>query len=234
MDCSGGPGVIDRYAVTELLTLFPMILSAALHWALTVIVSTWRPRKRVYSLFFNWLLIQSIWISAHALYWYTNRKIFSQFVGIVLPVAPATLVLFAMSYPNRRLPKWSYAIYLLAGLIWIPSQILGTAAVTGKQFAIFQMPCMLLFDALAGLSWALAYNREQNRRLRNGALLLLTVNLPVLFAAGLSYYISYFVIQIPTYLPWFGDLMLSLSSLQTCVILRLCLENVTLPKDRAI
>ena len=42
--------------------------------------------------------------------------------------------------------------------------------------------------------------------------------IPAVLMAGTSYYVGYFVVDRPTYIAWFGDLVIGLASMQMAVL----------------
>jgi hypothetical protein len=203
----------------------PGILISLIHITLSILSLRLIRANKIFKIFFIWMAINSLWTLSGALYWILHNSIFDYAMGILLAFSPVCIFVFSYTYLKGNTPKVIYLLFLLPALIWIPAQLSGTSKVSGKQFGEIQMPFMILFDILAGIVLYACCKIKANElsisqdKYHSAALLLLGINLPTVLFAGTSYYLTYFIIDVPSFLPWLGDLFIGLSSILNFIIL---------------
>lgn len=196
----------------------PSVVASGLHAGI-VLFGLMRLRRTASTrLFLAWMGFNSVWCAANVGIWAGAGKFFDLAAGISITFAPASMFLFSLALGKDPLPRKYLLVYLIPCLVWVPSEILGSAAESAPQFGMFQMPAMLALDIAAGLGWYSAWRRNRTRSVGNGAFVLLALNLPAVLVAGASYYVSYFVASTPLYLAWFGDLVIGLASMLSLIV----------------
>lgn len=201
------------------LEILPSVSTTLIHLTIALLFLRKARGGPIFLLFFMWMALNSLWTFSHTLYWATGNTVFEVAAGILLPFSPTTMFIFSLSYPSNKLHGRYWLAYVLPALIWIPSALLGTPSVVGKGFGIFQMPYMLLMDVVTGAVWLRKSRSSLVDREKRAAFLMMLINIPALILAGVSYYVSYLVIEIPTYIVWFGDFIVGLASMQMAVLM---------------
>src|SRR5258708_7118214 len=151
------------------LELFPSACTTLIHGIIAVAYVRKIRQGAIFVLFFALMSINTMWTLGHTLYWATRNDVWELVVGIILPLSPTTMYLFASTYPQNTLDKRRLLVYIFPLLIWIPSALIGTASVVGTQFALFQMPYMLLMDVLSGMAWLRTSTLSGDERVKKAA-----------------------------------------------------------------
>jgi hypothetical protein len=216
----------------------PGVLISLIHIALVILSFPLIRTNAIFRTFFVWMLVNSVWTLSGAFFWISKDNFFDYAMGISLSFSPVSIFVFCYTYLKGKMPKSLLLLFLLPAIIWIPSQIIGTCKVSGKEFGIIQMPFMILFDLLSGFLLFQCYRKKSNNLNINqdkyhlGAVLFLFLNFPTIIVAGTSYYLSYFIIDAPAFLPWLGDLFIGLCSILNFIVLNSIFQNHSNSNER--